>query len=172
MSVTLHGVNGETKNGTALDLVRVLLQENPTVVWLEPTPQATTLRDFLGLWVGAALSTLPQRLKATIELDEARVFWADGWVHLVATPGRLRWAAFREKEAEPAWLKRLSSDRKLQEGPWENLDKREDDLLLIRDLNRYGLVGKDFVQTFGEKLKVIEYRKGTSLSVWRLEVAQ
>lgn len=159
----LHGSAEET----AAVLVGKLLGASPSITWCEPKPRETRLDKFPGLWIG----TSDEQLKgATIELDEARLFWPNGWVHVVAAGNKARWAAFVETPTDKpsAWLDQLPKER-AEEKPWD-VQRQSLDLLLMqkRDLIRFDLAG--FVGAFdGKHLRVIEYHQDTALVGWRLE---
>ncbi len=165
--VSLTVLHGKIQGKAVAEVVSSLLTGSPSIVWCEPTPARKRVEDFVGLWAGD-LSGLPEILKST-PLDEARLFWDKGWIHVLAGKGRVRLAAFHE-EGAPPWLAPIQSSLQQLPKPWESLRRVRQDVLLIRDLKRYNLVGLKGRLSDKQKLGVIEYHEGTNLVGWRLEV--
>ena len=102
-------------------------------------------------------------------IEEARLFWADGWLHLLAARRQgTRWAAFREHQA-PGWLS--PSDSKMPQSAIWDVVRRRDGVLLLRDWHRYGLRGQ-VPPGLAENYRVSLYPKESSLVGWKLEEAE
>src|SRR4051794_12105715 len=99
-----------------------LLAGGPALVWCEPTPTRVRHGDFAGLWAGE-YARLTSLVREDVALDEARLFWLRGMLHLVADGQGTRWAAFREREPGaaptlPVWLGSLAGSMAGQPEDW------------------------------------------------------
>lgn len=166
---------GESEK-TLAELIQALLSHSPKAVWCEPTPQRERIDGFVGLWIDN-LSNLREHLNGGISLDEARLFWPDGWVHIVATDAKgCRWAAFRieppnsaSPATEPPWGGALGGPVNWQiPEELKQLIRRGRDVLTVRDLRRYGL--EQYSGRMPGDLRIIEFYAGTERVLWRLEV--
>jgi hypothetical protein len=163
MSENLNPHVARGKDGqTVAAQLHFLLQaaSKPDIIWCEPTPRKERLKDFACLWVKDFAKLLPHLdAQAGVALDEARLFWSDGWLHLLASQTETRWAAFRENAA-PAWLTPDPS----QQATWE-VRREEENVVLLKDLHRYGLVGLAFPKN---DCKVQLYSQDSRLVGWKL----
>jgi hypothetical protein len=152
--------------GSPADLLRRLMEGGPSLVWAEPVPRRERLPHFPGLW-GDPAECL--RCLDGVALEEARLFWREGAIHLVAAGGRTRWAAFWEPAGgpPPTWLGPLGADG--QSPHSEPFHAATVSVLTLRasDRRRYGLA---HLGTASERnLRLTTYRRGTDLVFWRLE---
>src|SRR5262245_28402262 len=118
--VWLGGLWGEA-DGLPGSLLARLLSTAPKFVWVEPVARRRRQDGVVGLWVGTAPG-LADRL-GEVAVAEARLFWPDGVLHLLAALGRTRWSAVWEpaESMRPDWLAPLRPDPVVGErlGPFE-----------------------------------------------------
>jgi hypothetical protein len=167
--VYLAVIHGEEARPVA-DLLRGLLAGKPGLLWAEPSPTRWRLEGFKGLWGDPA--SLVACLDRGVVLEEARLFWTAGAVHLLACGGGTRWSAFWEPEGTPRpdWLAPLVSDAAAKGNRFGPLHAHPPAKALTvqpRDLARYGL--RECGREFDRRLSVTEYRRGTELVFWNLE---
>jgi hypothetical protein len=146
--VNLHAAGGQFDKPIE-EVVRELLSQVPTLVWCEPVP-ARSRKPWC--WLSQGDHRALRDNKHPIE--EARLFWRDGWVHLVAG----RWAAFRE-EVSPDWLPAA------QQEVWP-VTRSKDDVVLLRDWKRYCM--GQLAGGMPKDAKVFLYTNENSLIGWRL----
>jgi hypothetical protein len=163
-TVSLRAAHGKRDELVAA-VVSLLLGQEPALAWCEPRPTRERVDGFQTLWT-APFKDLRPFLNNALVLEEARLFWEAGSVHLVAGRSGSRWAAFWNSplDSTPVWLQPLSP-----QGPelLKGLSRTETDVLTQRDWRRYGLKppGTEFPK---EKLKLTAYRQGTDLIFWHL----
>lgn len=139
-----------------------LLDRQPQFAWCEPRPTRTRQPGCQGLW-SAPCAGLRAVLRGGLELEEARLFWDDGAIHLLARGAACAWSAFWTAPDRPAWLAPLPvADNQRLVGLFEG----KEDVLTQRDWNRYGLPQP--AQEFPRELQLITYRRGTTLVFWHL----
>lgn len=148
----------------------VLVVQKPRVLWCEPTPTRERLDEFPGLWVEPSSPPNSQ----SVEIEEARLFWHDGWVHLLTGKSGVRWAAFyeenqtpKEENRTPKWLSAVPTSEGTTELAWPVMVRSAQPILLLQDLRRYGLT--KYKDKLANRLKVIKYYTGSTLVGWRLE---
>ncbi|MFV2066387.1 MAG: hypothetical protein ACC645_05365 [Pirellulales bacterium] len=138
----------------------------PLLVWCEPV-NGRSRRNGFGLVDLEGLIALPKR-----SLAEARLFYDDGLVHVVAAEDGLRFAAWREgmHEQVPAWCPAGAtppSDQ--QEGassPKAMLRTKTQRIVLLN--TSAGTRGLD-VTHVGDAVRAVEYYESGVLRWWRLE---
>lgn len=176
-----HGIMSKDIRKVILEL----LTKDPKIVWAEPTPRRERIPEFSGLWWkedqdrdgNLAITKLETFLsKEDIRFDEAKLFWPEGWAHLLASGSKTKWAHFSESQPAPGFASVLennepedSSKDRTTENPqaWTDLDIQKSKVLLQRDLNRYGLSGD---LDFGEEpMHVTSWYQGTQLVVWKFD---
>ena len=128
--------------------------ESPLFHWLEPRPFLPRdedgkplpgpLKDFFPFGVGVP--------RTDLELDEARLFWADGALHAVADEeGGCRWFRYAETAFEGA-------------EPIPNVRREIAPVLPWRDRGRFRLP----MESCRESLRALLYSKGGRLLAWRI----
>jgi hypothetical protein len=123
----------------------------PLLAWAEPEAsfarrgQPGRIRDFQPLFAGRP--AWPEDLP----LVEARLFWANSALHVVAEGNGCRWVKLRESDAG-------------EEGK-EEVQRSEKPVLTLQDAARFGLDTRGWP---GDSLTAIEYRSGGRLVGWRL----
>jgi hypothetical protein len=174
--VSLCVTYGFLAQASLSETLGALLKEGPVIVWCEPAPGKERLPDFPGLWVGN-IDGFSHWLGGghPLIVEETRLFWRGGWLHLLVSRGRMRWAAFQEHEGkdrpgDPVWLGPLGATAVGRPTSWTGLVRRSQDVALIRDrdLARYGL--KHLRGRLPEWARLVQYRQGTMLIGWTLEV--
>jgi len=82
--------------------VQILVKEQlakpspPLLVYRDPSNGPQRIAGFVGL-------STPDRLGRDVPLTEARLFYPDGLLHLVADGNATRWAVWCEGDAAPSW---------------------------------------------------------------------
>jgi hypothetical protein len=161
--VILSAAYGGTSGMVGALLAR-LLDQQPAVVWCEPTPTRCRIQGFQTLWLAPCNGL---RRFSNVQIAEARLFWATGAMHLCATAEAVRWAAFWEGE-HPDWLSPVGEVKVERLVGFHRVERQ---VLTLRDSHRYGLGSESGSEWPGE-LKVVEYRQGTRLVFWRMEEAK
>jgi hypothetical protein len=146
----LHGLATKPLTEPLLGVLRRLLAGSPALVWAEPAQRRDCLRDFPCLWSDPAAVLACLDGVQNIALEEARLFWPKGAMHLVAAGrGHTRWMAFWEPDHQPRpnWLAPLT--------------------MQANDRTRYGLRPLSCALKGG--LTLTQFRRGTDLVLWNLE---
>lgn len=97
---TLYWSAGHVQ-GTLADLLEPWRTEPPLLTWVEPAVGVPNGED-----PGPVAAVLQRGLPSdTLALDEARLFWPDRCVHLLAEPGGWSWFAFGDRPLD-GWMER------------------------------------------------------------------
>lgn len=149
------------KHSVRAEIIAACRKKPPLLAWAEPQP------DWYGHGAGRHPQFNPlQRLQGVtpdwpedLPLAEARLFWADRALHIVANEdGSCRWASIEEvPEGTPDRADSVCVNRKIL--PVYTL--RADDLA------RFGLASHQYAP-FPEKIDVIAYYQQGRLVAWRL----
>jgi len=150
--ITLYWQRGKEQKSVA-EFLKERTADEPMLYWIEPLP---VIHDMEKLgpqdgFSGLGLGTPPQ--DDSLIIDEARLFWRDRMLHVIADgTGRCRWFECCEEERSG----------------WEkcHVQRNTYPVLLRRDLDRFGLKGSSFKQI--DQVEATEYRKGPTLFAWRL----
>ena len=138
----------------------------PVLAWADPDPEPSHLPAFDKLGFRADFAPLAKgtpEWQHDIVLAEARLFWPDAALHVVAkVGGGCRWAKVEE----------MTSGQNVEEQATDNANLRikavlrtSFRVLTLRDHARFGI--EDWPKDF-EKLTAIEYRQAGRLVAWRL----
>jgi hypothetical protein len=168
----LHGLATKPLTEPLLGVLRRLLAGSPALVWAEPAQRRDCLRDFPCLWSDPAAVLACLDGVQNIALEEARLFWPKGAMHLVAAGrGHTRWMAFWEPDHQPRpnWLAPLVSDAAVAGERLGPFHRSVTPVLTMQanDRTRYGLRPLSCALKGG--LTLTQFRRGTDLVLWNLE---
>lgn len=145
-----------TETGSIADVIATLKPSAPHWSWYDPRP-GTLLKSNI------PLSTLHPLLRpgnlhstADIEIDEARLFWPTGSLHLLNTDSQ---------ETRYFWWSEQQSDGF---EPLE-VDQRQSCTILLKDEKAFSRFGLIIPENFWrERIEVIEYWQNSSLVAWTI----
>ncbi|MCR4412726.1 MAG: hypothetical protein NUV77_09910 [Thermoguttaceae bacterium] len=151
-----------------LDLLRGRLADKeklPLAVWCEPVPGRAPVEGFVGLSTGE--NTAAMLASSSPSLGEARLFFGQGMLHLLANGAEVRWAAWWEGEAIPKWCPTNGTQPQTAD-----MVRRQRPVFLAGDTvgrPRKAHRGLRGASGLGEAVTLVEYFQGTNLRWWRLE---
>ncbi len=143
-------------------LDRLLAGDLPVLVWREPVNARAPIPGFAGLFTPAAWPSQPRCV-----LNEARLFFAAGMLHLLAGPQATRWAAWHDDGdagtdgPAPAWL-----PSQVEPAPPMRLLRKSRPMLLDNGRDTRGLSRASFKD---EAVTAVEYYDRGILRWWRLK---
>ena len=157
-TINLIRTNGRSELSVTKYLETLLGNTSPLLTWGDPVPtwrrsDGTTGRvdNFQPLVIGA------HSWGVDLPLAEARLFWADAALHVVASEGTgCRWARIQECAQGDASM-------------GEQFSRSTSTVMTLRDRSRFGLGIGDIKDM---NLIAIEYRSQGRLVAWRLETEE
>jgi hypothetical protein len=156
LSVELKWQSGESDQSLLDFIAKICMAEAPLLHWLEPRPGYPDQNHF-GPWpgftgLGAGAPDIDGFRKKGRDFSEARLFYQNKALHVLAAAKGRRWSWCEECEKTPA----------PETGRLEVI-RAEKPVFLFQDHDRYGLP-----EAWTNKLRAIEYRNQGRLVAWRL----
>jgi hypothetical protein len=135
------------------------VQPQPILIHRDPVNGPRRIPGFAGL-------ATPAHLRNAVPLVEARLFYPNGLLHLVAEENGTRWAVWVEGTQEPDWFKQLGEPQ----APKQRITVHDETVLLRSSPDRNAIqtgLGQALVEH--NQLTVRMYYDAGILQWWRLK---
>lgn len=153
ISCWLKRTRGEAECGIREFIASQLVAEGPLILWLDPDPLAVDYNGPTGRRLDALplVEGAPPAGMLDVPLAEARIFWKEAALHVIASEGGgCRWARIEEsREAE-------DDEARVQ--------REIIPVLSLRDQARFGFDDRQEI----ENLQAVMYKRQGRLLAWRL----
>jgi len=153
-TIKLIRSNDKSDSSVLKYVTEIAQKESPLLAWADPVPTARNSARKPGRYVGFnPLAVGVPNWPENLPLAEARLFWANAALHIVANEGAgCRWARIEE-----------AANNEVSQG--EAFSRSEIPILTLRDRDRFGLTESDDDEM---NLVAVEYRQQGRLMGWRL----